>query len=431
MKYIVVGNSAAGLFAVEEIRRRDQESAVTVLTSDTFPSYSRCLTTYYLAGDIPLAHMYLRPDDFADKLGISLIYGTVVTGLDTVKKVVFTQDGREWDYDKLLLATGASAAKTQVPGADFPEVFTLRTLDDALKINSYLTEGKKATVIGGGLVALKSAYALLKRGLGVTVIVSSSQLLSQMLDAGAAGLIQRHLERHGMQIILGTDVGDISGKGHVDSVHLTDGREIPTDLIIVGKGVRPNTAYLDQTGISLGQGVRVNSYLETNHPGVYAAGDVAETWDRVHERYRVNATWPNATTQGRIAGANMTGAGEVYPGSLGLNSVDFFGLSAISAGITRLQELLSSQKDDTEKNSDTNNMKSWNVEENLKFRQDGTPVYQRLVWYGDILKGYVLVGNTAKAGVLTTVVREGLSLKEGQKNLSGGLNLFRFAKNQD
>lgn len=394
MKYVVIGNSAAGLFAVEEIRRRDPEGEITVLTADNVPYYSRCLTTYYLAGDIPVERLYLRPDDFAPRLGLEIAYGAEVTGLDVQSQVVLTRDGREWPYDKLLLATGASANTLAVPGADLPEVFTLRHMSDARAIDALIPSCREAVVVGGGLVSLKSAYALLKRGLKVTVVVSSTRILSQMLDTHSAGHVARHLRNHGMNIILGADVAGINGREHVESVTLADGRELNAQLVITGKGVRPNTGYLAGSPIAVGQGIKVNDRLETNVPNVYAAGDVVESWDRVLERQTVNATWPNATTQGRIAGANMAGANEQYLGSMGLNSVDFFGLSVISAGVVKTPAL-------------ANGGSAWQVKEQWKPTGKGIPAYQRLVFKDNILKGYVLLGDTGKAGVLTGLIREG------------------------
>lgn len=393
MRYVVVGSSAAGLFAVEEIRRRDSEGKITVLTADREPYYSRCLTTYYLAGDIPLERLYLRPDHFATRLGLEIAYGAKVVAVKPEEQVVVTEDGRAWRYDKLLLATGASANPLAVPGADLPEVFTLRHMVDARRINALIPSCREAVVVGGGLVSLKSAYALLKRGLKVTMVISSSQVLSQMLDEVSAGLVARHLTQHGLQIQLGADVAAINGKEHVEGVTLTDGREFPAQLVIVGKGVRPNVDYLAGSPIAVGRGIKVDDRLSTSVSGIFAAGDVAETWDRVLERSTVNATWPNATHQGRIAGANMTGAGERYPGSMGLNSVDFFGLPVMAAGLVRPPG--------------AGGEGEWQVKEQWRPSPHPYPVYRRLVFKNDILKGYVLVGDTSRAGILTTLIREG------------------------
>ncbi|KJR49528.1 Nitrite reductase probable [NAD(P)H] subunit [Desulfosporosinus sp. I2] len=406
MRYIVIGNSAAGLFAVEEIRRHDTQSEIIVLTAEQEESYSRCLTTYFLAGDIPVSRLYLRNVDFAEKLNLTIVYGVEITGIDPTSQRVQSADGREWEYSKLLLAMGASANKLTILGGNLPEVFTLRTMKDALAINDVLERGaQKAVIIGGGLVSLKSAYALKRRGLEVTVLISSNQILSQMLDERAAGLIQGHLEANGLRFLLRTEVEAITGKNHVQGVLIATKTELDADLVLVGKGVRPNLGELKNVGFKMGQGLQVDSSLATNLPHIYAAGDIAETWDLVRQKFAVNATWPNATAQGRIAGANMCGGKEIYPGSLGLNSVDFFGLSAMSAGITKLPE--------------KKGQGDWDQEESLKIVKD-IPIYRNLLWQGNILKGFVLVGDTSQCGVLTALVKAGRPLTQDQKNLTMG-----------
>ncbi len=408
MNYIVIGNSAAGLFAVEEIRKHDTKSEIIVLTAEQEPSYSRCLTTYFLAGDIPASRLYLREEGFTERLNLTVVYGVDVNRIDPERQLVQSTDGREWEYSKLLLAMGASANKLTIPGGTLPEVFTLRTMEDALAINAVVEQGaQKAVIIGGGLVSLKSAYALRKRGLEVTVLISSGQLLSQMLDKRAGDLIQSRLSAHGVKFLLQTSATAITGTEHVQGVLIENLTELEADLVIVGKGVRPNIGNLKEFGFKLGHGIQVDSSLATTIPNVYAAGDIAETWDLVRQKFTVNATWPNATTQGRFAGANMCGEHEVYPGSLGLNSVDFFGLSAMSAGITKLPETKGLGDGD------------WNQEESQTMIGD-LPIYRILIWQGNILKGFVLVGDTSQCGVLTGLVKAGRALTPAQKKLTLG-----------
>ena len=404
MKYIVVGNSAAGLFAAEAIRQQDPQAEITVLTADAYPSYSRCLTTYFLAGDIPEAQLFLRTPEALDALGLTIHYGCAVTGLDPTQRVILTASGERYLYDKCLIATGASAVPLDIPGSTLPEVFTLRHLDDAQRIKARLAPGRQAVIIGGGLVSLKSAYALLKQGLKVSVIVSSGQILSQMLNEEAAKLLQEHLVKHGLDIVLNQDVTAIEGNGHVEAVRLRSGETLSADLVIVGKGVRPNIQPFLASGLATGQGILVNEHLKTNLPDVYAAGDVAEAWDRLHQTQRLNPIWPNATMQGRIAGANMAGLALTYPGAMGMNSVDFFGLRVISAGIVRPPKPSAGQGDPQ--------LPPWRAED-LRLRDaPGHPNYQRLVWQGEALKGFVLVGNTERAGMLTALIQAGQPLSE-------------------
>jgi NAD(P)H-nitrite reductase large subunit len=397
MKYVLIGNSAAGLFAAEAIRQQEVQAEITVLTVDDSPSYSRCLTTYYLAGDIDEAQLFLRTPEAIAALNLNIHYSCPVTGLIPEQQVVLTSIGERFSYDKCLIATGSSAVSLNIPGANLPEVFTLRHLEDAKRIKALLASGRRAVIIGGGLVSLKSAYALCKQGLEVHVIVSSGHLLSQMLNPDAASILEEHLRQHGLDIILNSDVAAIEGEEHVKYVRLRDGRTLTADLVIVGKGVRPNIAPFLTSGLEVRQGILVNDRLETNLPNVYAAGDVAEAWDLVRGTHRINAIWPNATQQGRIAGMNMTGQSCIYPGSLGMNAVDFFGLRIVSAGMI---------------NPPTSSVYGNALDSDPWYTEDFSlpsfadqPSYQRMVWQGETLKGFVLIGNTERAGILTALIQ--------------------------
>ncbi|CAA7600508.1 Pyridine nucleotide disulphide reductase class-I [Acididesulfobacillus acetoxydans] len=404
MNYVLVGNSAASLFAAEAIRQQDTRSEITVLTADTYPFYSRCLTTYFLAGDISQSQLALRHVHTLQALQLTVHYHCPVTGLEPRKRVLFTAAGEYYRYDKCLIATGASAVSLPVPGSNLPEVFTLRHLEDALRIKKHLEPNRRAVIIGGGLVSLKSAYALLKQGLRVTVIISSGQILSQMLNPEAADLLQAHLTSHGLTFQFNQDVGAIEGSEHVHSVHLRNGETLPADIVIVGKGVLPNTQPFSSSGLAIRKGIPVNEHLETNLADVYAAGDVAEAWDRIHQIQRLNPIWPNATTQGRIAGANMAGHHLTYSGSMGMNAVDFFGLRIISAGMIRPPSA-----------------PPWHHKDTLSRSTTGHPHYQRLVWKNDELKGFVLVGNTERAGVLTALIQSERPLSQTvQQELQNG-----------
>ncbi|MGE4272770.1 MAG: NAD(P)/FAD-dependent oxidoreductase [Desulfitobacterium sp.] len=396
MNYIIIGNSAAGLFAAEGIREADPQGAITVLTADHYPSYSRCLTTYYLAGDIEEEQIFLRTSEELAKLNLNIHYGCRVTALDPEQQRISTADGRFFNYNRCLIATGASAVTLDIPGVSLPEVFTLRHLENAKDIRATLKPGRKAVIIGGGLVSLKSAYALRKQGLEVHVVVSSGYILSQMLNPLAAQMLEQHLSEHGIDIILNSDVATIEGQDHVEGVQLKCGKRLKADLVIIGKGVRPNTGPFLDTGLKMKHGILVNDYLETNFPHVYAAGDVAEAWDFIHEGPRINAVWPNATEQGRIAALNMTGKKMFYKGSMGMNSVDFFSLRIISAGIIKPPQ----------GNEDFGDSLSWQVTEDFyQYPSSQQTTFQSLIWQGDCLKGYVLIGQPEQAGILTALIR--------------------------
>ncbi len=181
---------------------------------------------------------------------------------------------------------------------------------------------------------MRLAYALRARGKDVAVVVKSKHILSQMLDKDAADILQKRMESNGVRILLGRDAKEITGKGRVEGVILGDGKVEPCGIVVIGKGVSANTGLAAKTSIKTHWGIIVNEYMETSEKDIYAAGDVAETIDIARDEPGINALWPCAVEQGRIAGLNMAGEKTRYKGSLSMNSVEFFGLPAVSIGIT-------------------------------------------------------------------------------------------------
>lgn len=401
MRHVIIGNSAAGVFAAEATRRTRPDDTVIMLTDEDVPAYSRCLTSYFIAGLVSEEDMAIRPPDFYQRHSIDINYGCRVEGVDTGAARVYCAGGRAIPYDQLLVASGARPVIPGIPGIGAKGVHGLRTLRDARDISSRAAPGAPAVVVGGGLVSLKTAYGLLERGLQVTVVVSSSRVLSQVMDGVAAGMLQRRLEEHGMRFLLGQDAAEVSSsaEGEVTGVVLTGGTRLPAHLVVVGKGVTPNIDFLRGTPVAVNRGVLVNEYLESSVPGVYAAGDVAEAHDLLRKEPVINAVWPNATAQGELAGCNMAGERQAYRGSIAMNSVNFFGLSAITAGLNRAE-------------GDGYEVHTWQD----AARND----YRKLVFTGDRLVGYTLVGDTRRAGTLTSLILGEVRLGDRKEALIAG-----------
>lgn len=407
MRYVIIGNSAAGISAAEAIRDIDGDGRIDIITDESHPAYARCLTSYYLEGTMPDEKLYIRPLDFYEKNNFTLHTGIKAAKVDTERRVVLAVSGEEFSFDKLLIATGASSAMPDVPGVASKGIFGLRTLNDAKNILSYACARKRAVVLGGGFVALKAAYALHRAGASVTCLVSSGQVLSQMLDGISAGMVADMLFLNGIQIEYDASVSEFTsdGAGAVTGVVLTNGWELPADVVVVGKGVIPNTGLLEGSGLEVEQGIMVDKHMQTSKVDVYAAGDVAQTYDLARGRHRINAIWPNATEQGRVAGRNMAGARSEYPGSIGMNAVNFFGLSVIAAGFS------TAQKDG-----------DYEVHE----LSPGKGIYRRFIFKNDHLVGYILVGGTEKAGILTSLIKEQISLGKAKKELVLGNIRYRL-----
>ncbi len=388
MRYVIVGNSAAGLAAVESLRAAAPGAEITLVAAEEGPAYSRVLTSCYLAGQVPEERLFLVDEGFYRSRNVETLFGRAAVGLAAGENLLLLSDGTQLAFDRLLVATGASPQRLTVPGADLPRVFTLRTRADAEAIRQAARGAQRAVVVGGGMVALKAAEALCALGLAVTMVVSSPRLLSQLLDPATADLVLHRLEQPGLTVLLRENVAEIQGDGRAAQVVTDRGRELPCDLVVVGKGVRPNVEWLGGSGVAVNRGALVDERLRTSRPGVYAAGDAAETWDAAWEERRVNALWSNAVEQGRVAGLNLaspSGASLAYPGSLAENSLHWGDLSLIAVGCVH------PPADDPRYRVYT--------------RQDGDRFYRRLVFREGRLVGAALLGDVRGAGVLRSLIR--------------------------
>jgi NAD(P)H-nitrite reductase large subunit len=398
-QFIIIGNSAAGIAAVEAIRQKDKTSKVMVISDEDYSSYCRCLISYYLAGEVKEDKVLYKPETFYKENNIELLLNKKVLRVDPKKNRINLEDKNQLNYDCLLIATGASPKFPEIAGIKKRGVFGFRTIKDAKDIEGLLPVTKAASVLGGGLIGLKAAYALKKRNIEVKVIIKSRQALSQMLDYEAAVLVQERLEENGIELVLGQDVTEIIGNGDIKAVKLDSGKVLGSSIVIVGKGVSANMDIIKETEIKVNKGIIANNLLQTNITNIYTAGDVCESFDLTLGKYSVNALWPIAVEQGKIAGANMAGENIHYEGSLGINSIEFFGLAVISLGIYKVR--------DEEKN----------LFEELKYLDTKARLYKKLVLKDNILVGVILVGDIKNSGVFLRLIRERINVSTFKERL--------------
>jgi nitrite reductase (NADH) large subunit len=385
MHYVIVGGSAAGINAVEAIRSVDKEGKITLISDEEFPLYSRCLITYFIAGKLTEDKLKYRSSDFYEKEKVNALLGIRAKKLSPEKRKIILNNGKELTYDRLLIATGASPKMVEAPGSDKQGILGLRTYRDAQLINGMLNKVNRVSILGGGLIGLRAAYSLHARNKEVKVIVKSNQVLSQMLDRGAANFVRRKIEQKGIQVMTGLAAVEFLGEREVTGLVLDDGRRVECELVIVGKGVRPNLELVKGTEIKTEYGIIVDEYLQTNLSNIYAAGDVAQAKDLVTGQSTINALWPCAVAQGRVAGLNMAGKKLKYDGSLAMNSIEFFGLPVISMGVTRPKE------------------KEY---EQLVKEDEKNFVYKKVVLKKNKLQGKILVNRIEQAGVIGVLMRK-------------------------
>ncbi|MFC1853130.1 NAD(P)/FAD-dependent oxidoreductase, partial [candidate division CSSED10-310 bacterium] len=337
MKFVVIGSSAAGINAVEVLRRLRPEATIDLISEENAPLYSRSLLSFYLAGQLPETKLLYRPNNFYQQYDIRAHVGARAIRIDPSSKQVHLASGEKIAYDSLLIATGARSKMPQIPGIELDGIYPLRDLKDAHAIKKRLKQAPKAAILGGGLVGLKAAQALKNCGLKVTVVVKSGRLLSQMLDTEAAKIFESCLQQHHIDLIPGKEAVAFQGRHSVEKIILDDGSSLDTNLVIIGKGVKPNTELLPESAQKSHYGIPVNHFLQTNVEHLYAAGDVVETNDLARGEKRINALWPCAVEQGRIAATNMAGKPTAYAGSMSMNSLQFFNIPVISMGIVSAQ----------------------------------------------------------------------------------------------
>ncbi len=334
-KYLIIGNSAGGIGAIETIRKTDKDGTIAVISDEKYHTYSRPLISYFLGGEIAYDKMFYRKSDFYEKKNVDTILGKKVVKIDFDKNSVILEDETTIGYEKLLLAVGGEPFVPRIAGMETYEYSTFTTMDDALKMNEKLENEdiKKAVILGGGLIGLKAAEGLEARGVEITIVELADRILSPVLDAQASGIIQKVFDDKGVKFMTQHTISEIVGEnGKVTGVLLDKGENIDCDMVVVAIGVRPRIELARDTAVKIGRGIVVDKQMRTSVPNVYACGDCAEVYDFIMDNFRLTPLWPNAHVGGRIAGFNMAGEEKEYVWGTGMNSVDFFGFPVISAG---------------------------------------------------------------------------------------------------
>jgi len=345
-RFVIVGGVAAGATAAARIRRLDEEAEITLLERGPYVSFANCGLPYHIAGDIEKRSKLIlqTPEGFFSRYRVTVRLNSEVVSIDRIGKEVSLKNGERIPYDYLILAQGGTPVIPALPGADYPHVFKLWTIPDMDAINRYIREKspQRAVVVGGGFIGLETAEAFVKRGLGVTIVELMDRLMPT-LDFPYGRRIQERFESEGAKIVVGKGISAIEEK----RVILQDGTSLPADLVLLSVGVRPNVELAKAAGLRIGStgALRVDEYLRTEDPYIWAAGDMVEVVSRVTgARVKIPLAGP-ANRQGRIAATNAVAmlAKELgleapepipYRGALGTSVVKVFDETVASTGLS-------------------------------------------------------------------------------------------------
>jgi len=315
VRYVLIGGGLAAVRAAEGIRELDPDGPVLMVGEEPRLPYHRPpLTKGLLLGKKKPEDVYCKPDPFYADKKISVRTGVAAERLDSGARLVTLSDGREVGFEKLLLATGARSRMLDLPGADLPGVYKIRTLSDSLALLAAMQKARRAVVIGGSYIGAEAASALAQNGVQTTMVFPEKRLLERLVDEELGGFLDSLFARHRVAIRAGDKPVRFQGQGKLQAVVTDQGQEFPADLAVVGVGAVLNTALAGQAGLALGQsgGVKVDGHLETGVPGIFAAGDIAEYPDPTYQKLLRLEHWDSAFRQGHLAGRNMAGAGEIF-----------------------------------------------------------------------------------------------------------------------
>ncbi len=392
--HVILGAGPAGVIAAETLRKHAPQDRITVVGDEHEPPYSRMAIPYLLIGNVDERGTYLRKsDDHFERLRIEVVHARAQS-VNTSKREVLLDNGQSLTFDRLLIATGSRPVQLPIPGIDSPQVHPCWTLEDARAIQKLAQPGARVLQMGAGFIGCIIMEALATRGVKLSVVEMGDRMVPRMMGPVAGSMIRDWCEHKGVQVFTGAKVEAIvPDESSSVSVRLSTGQKIDADLVISATGVKPNIAFLKDSGITCLQGVLTDERLQTNVPGIYAAGDCAEAFDKVSGTTIVSAIQPNAAEQARAAALNMVGQHTELKGVTQINVLDTLGLISTSFG----------------------NWQGVPGGEHVALTADGK--HLSLQFSGDVLVGCNSVGWTEHVGVMRGLVEGRIHLGEWKDKL--------------
>lgn len=381
---VIIGNGMAAARFVDEMAKRALgRYAIAVIGDEPRLAYNRVLLSSVLAGEATSEEIELKPSAWWRDRGVTLTYGCAANSIDLGERTIHLANGGAVPFSKVVIATGSSAIRLNVPGADLPGVHTFRDSRDVDMLLKLARDKARVVVVGGGLLGLEAAYGLAKAGSKVTLLHLMDRLMERQLDAPAAALLKRLVEAKGIEVLLGANTKQIAGEGVVQAVELSDGRVIAAEAVVFAAGIRPNIALAKDAGVPVNRGIVVDDQLRTGHGDVFALGECAE-----HRGTCYGLVEP-AYEQARVLADHLAGRDALYSGSVVSTNLKVSGVSVFSVG-----DFLGESGADT-----------------LVFNDERRGTYKKLVVADGRLKGAVLVGDTQDALWYLELIRTTASIE--------------------
>lgn len=377
LNILIIGSGPAGLAAAQSAKNHSPDAQVTILTKDAHLPYFRLRLFDVIADPAAREKLYLHDEQWYEDQGIHIRLNTEVLKVHPSEHEVELTDGTRLSYDSLVLATGSRSFVPPIKGADAKGVETLWTMDEAIRIEASLMRKTTAVIIGGGLLGLEAAHALTKKGIHSTIVEVLPRLMTRQLDERAADLFKQHVEQQGAAVILDAVVEEIVAdeSGHVKSVLLKDGRQLPADVVFISAGVRAVLDPVLDCDVEINRCIVVNDHMETNQKDIYAAGDNALVDGRWY------GLWQLSQNQGKIAGANAAGADLTYEMPVPPYMINTMATRIASAGQIFDDGQITDYREEINEDSEIFH-------------------YQKLSYRGSDLIGFVLLGDTKQSNAL-------------------------------
>jgi NAD(P)H-nitrite reductase large subunit len=386
---VIVGNGCAGAECIKALRESGYNGKIHLFTDSKWPTSNPMLTTYYVAGKIGFDRLfpYGASQEFYLKYGVNVSTELPVVALDAKQKVVYAKSGLELGYDKCLIATGATPFLPTVKGIGSDRIYTMRTVEDAIRLKDAMAKKpKKALIIGASMVGIKVVELFYKEGVEVCLADLAQHIFPMAAHPECGRIIEERLEQKGIKLRFGAGIERVEETTRGVRAYFKDSTEKEeADLLVMCTGVRPNIGFIDRKQVAVDNGILVDGHMRRSIPGLYAAGDVAQGKNLLSGGSQIIGSWNNARYQGRTAGRNMAGGNEFFPGNIPHHITHFMGMDFVGMGDV-------------------------NGQDRMEKKNDGKR-YIQLFWKDRLLTGANFVDSYTESGAIKNALIKGLRQK--------------------